>query len=509
MIQIQPQNRSAFYPVNGLQPAVRFFGPQLSGLQAVQKADIVQFGGKAPAETYDIAVLGGGLAGLTAAYLAQQKGLKVVVLESQDRLGGNAKTGYKRTEKGEKALSFPVGASVLGVANERQRQFFKELGIDVSDPKYTIHTDIAYFDGEWVSIDPTKSKPNTWQREFADGATQFIQMLRNILKPVDGKTHFPLKDAPKSMFAWDKLDLKSFLNAFPEKVRQFFETNLRSDISDDMERISALAGIIDQGADQGERCLFPGGNYHVIKKMLAKFQNSDNPVTFLKQSPLVRVEEDANSATVTYLNPKGKEQTLKATQVMMAIPSHRVPHVMALPQETAQFLSSIKRGSYALMNIFVDEAPIQSNTYYKFPYAKWTADAVLTNEFQDPELPIGSKAKSVITVYIPILTSLQKDFKSQKQLEKEVLEEMSIGFPWLKKAIKGTRLTYYPEAMSSPAPGQMEQMAEFDRQLSPRVRMIHSDVSGTFAARGAVDEAMSAMDALDMSQFGKTKHQNS
>jgi hypothetical protein len=51
-------------------------------------------------------------------------------------------------------------------------------------------------------------------------------------------------------------------------------------------------------------------------------------------------------------------------------------------------------------------------------------------------------------------------------------------------------------------------MAEFDRQLSPRVRMIHSDVSGTFAARGAVDEAMAAMDALDMSQFSKTNTQN-
>jgi hypothetical protein len=265
-----------------------------------------------------------------------------------------------------------------------------------------------------------------------------------------------------------------------------------------MESISALAGIIDQGADQGERCLFPGGNYFVIKKMLNKINNAkDKPqVTFHKESPLVRVEEGPDHATVTYLDDEGKEKTFTAKNILMAIPSHRVPHVMTLPAETASFLSSIKRGSYALLNIFLDEAPIQSNTYFKFPAAKWVADAVLTNEYQDPELPVGSKAKSVITCYVPILRSIQKDFTTQKKLTEDVINEMSAGFPWLKEKMTGARLTYYPEAMSSPAPGQMEKLASFDRQLTPHIRMIHSDVSGVFAARGAIDEATTAVEEL-------------
>ncbi|MBY0404212.1 MAG: hypothetical protein K2X66_09955, partial [Cyanobacteria bacterium] len=148
------------------------------------------------------------------------------------------------------------------------------------------------------------------------------------------------------------------------------------------------------------------------------------------------------------------------------------------------------------LNIFLEEAPVQSNTYYKFPDAKWVADVVLSNEHQNPDLKPGSKAKSVITCYIPIPNSLKKEVPNQPELIKQVIEEMSVGFPWLKEKMKGTRLTYYPEAMSAPAPGQMEKIKSFDTQLSPHVQLIHSDLSGVFAARGAIDEANRGIHAV-------------
>lgn len=449
---------------------------------------------------HTVVILGGGLAGMTAAYLAQKNGLDAVVLESTQRLGGNAKTGY--TKKG-KRMSFPVGASVLGVANDQQRQFFKEIGIDVSDPSYKIHTDIALFDGQWVSIDPEKNPPELqkqpWVKEFTDGVRHFIQQLRTILRPRDGQTHFPLRGAPDEIFAWDKLDLKTFLDSFPEKVRKFFTVNLRSDISDDMDSISALAGIIDQGADQGERCLLPGGNFFVIKKMIQKIKSmGEQKVKFHTGTEVLEVIDtpDKAFATIKYRDGHGRKRTITAKHVLMGLPSTQIPKVMELPKETSELLSGIKRGAYGLMNIFLEEAPIESNTYFKFPDAKWVADVVLTNEKRDPELPAGSKARSVITCYIGIPTSLKDQVPSQDQLIQEVIEEMSKGFPWLKDKMKGTRLTMYKEAMSAPAPGQMEKLAEFDPQVGPRTQVIHSDISGIFAARGAVDGAIYAMERV-------------
>lgn len=474
----------------------------LQTLSATQNITSIQFGKKEPAKAdYPLAILGGGLAGMTAAYMAHKNGIPAILLESAPRLGGNAKTGYSKYVDGQR-LSFPVGASVLAVANDQQRAMFQELGINVSDPSYKIHSDIAYFDGEWVSIDPEKNSPELkkrapWVQEFTDGVNNCIQLLRNILRPRDGKSHFPIHQAPRELFKWDKLDLKTFLDAFPEKVRKFFAVNLRSDISNDMESISALAGIIDQGADQGERCLLPGGNYHVIRQMLKKIKAGKNQsVKFQTDSPVQEIKEGKTMATVKYKDAKGKVQSFTAKNVLLAIPSHRVPNVMELPKATAELLTGIQRGAYAMLNIFLDEAPIQSNTYFKFPDAKWVADVVLTNADQDPDLKPGSKTRSVITCYIPITNQLKDQVPSKKELIQEVIEEMSGGMPWLKEKIKGTRLTYYPEAMSAPAPGQMEQIRDFDTQLSPHVRLIHSDLSGVFAARGAIDEAWSAMDKI-------------
>mgnify|MGYP003460947752 FL=1 len=44
---------------------------------------------------YDVAIIGGGLAGLTAANFLVKEGKKVVVLEKSNRLGGRAITNNK------------------------------------------------------------------------------------------------------------------------------------------------------------------------------------------------------------------------------------------------------------------------------------------------------------------------------------------------------------------------------------------------------------------------------
>jgi C-3',4' desaturase CrtD len=74
---------------------------------------------------YDVAVIGSGIAGLTAAALLQHDGLKVLLLEAHDKPGGCA--GYFRA--GE--FQFPVGATVaLGLeGGGLHRRVFDYLGV--------------------------------------------------------------------------------------------------------------------------------------------------------------------------------------------------------------------------------------------------------------------------------------------------------------------------------------------------------------------------------------------
>ncbi len=477
-------------------------------VRPVVQSDRVHFGQQPDQpDSYPLVIVGGGLAGMTAAYLAHQKGLKTLLLEENNRLGGNANTGYHNTIN-RKKLIFPVGASVLAVANDSQRRFFKELGVDVSNPQYKIQPDIVHYNGEWAPIAPNPDsplKPPAWTQEFQSQVDQFIRFLRNALQPRKGASHFPLRTAPPEIFEWDKINLKTLLEAWPDKVKAFFATGLRSDISEDLEQVSALAGMIDQAADMGERVLLPGGNHYLIRQMMKSLKDQKT-VQILKDSKVLDVRDQKTHVSVQYLDSTGHLKRVKAKNVLMGIPAHRIPEVVkTVSPEQAKLLRGIRRGSYALMNIFLDHSPLQSNTYYIFPDTKWVADVVQTNERLDPMLPPGAKVPSVLTCYIAITSQMKKEMTSQKQLMGDVLKELSQKWPWLEKSIRGTRLTYYPEAMSAPAPGQMTQIRDFNPWLTPRIRNIHSDLSGTFAARGAIDEAMTALEELSLKERDSKK----
>ncbi len=476
-------------------PVAAMKKPALTKLSAASQ---VRFASGLPPKTdYDVAIVGGGLSAMTAAYQLRKRGYNVAVIEAGKELGGNARSAV--TEDG---MPYTIGASVLAVGDDRQLEMLKEVGIDFANPKYKIHRDISYVDNKWLSVDLDKPNATRRERKFAEAVDKVVQTMFNILGGPSGTPSFPLRKAADDIFKWSRRNFSfhDFLvkTGCPPEVRKFFEVNFRSDVSEDPRKVDALAGIIDQGADQGVRILLPNGNHTIILRMkeaMDKMTGQGN-VDFLTDSPVKKVEEGPQFATVRYVRD-GEEKTVTAKNVLLALPSHRMPEVMDLPAKTAKFLKSIKRGSYAMLNLFLNEAPLQSNTYYKFPHATWVADIVQNNRDHNPDLPPGSKEKSILTCYIPIPRDLRKATPPEHLLTEKVIDEIMVAMPFLKGKIKGTRMTFYPESMSAPSPGQMKKLRDFDRQLTPHVRTIHSDLSGVFAARGAMDEALTAVEVLD------------
>lgn len=96
----------------------------------------------------DVIIIGAGLTGLSTAYFAKKKGLKVLVLEKSDRIGGVIKT---RRENG---FQFEQGPNTGVIANPEIAELFEELGDDcpVQVADQSAKKRLILKDGEWHAL---------------------------------------------------------------------------------------------------------------------------------------------------------------------------------------------------------------------------------------------------------------------------------------------------------------------------------------------------------------------
>ncbi|WP_083865478.1 flavin monoamine oxidase family protein [Nocardia brevicatena] len=99
----------------------------------------------------DVAVVGAGLAGLTAARRLQESGYSVVVFEARDRVGG--RTWTRTTGSG---VAVDVGGQWVGPGQDRILALAEELGVDTF-PTYSEGTTRYLIDGDPVSGLPAVS----------------------------------------------------------------------------------------------------------------------------------------------------------------------------------------------------------------------------------------------------------------------------------------------------------------------------------------------------------------
>lgn len=128
---------------------------------------------------YDVAIIGGGLAGLTAANFLAREGKKVVVLEKSNRLGGRAMTNHKN---GVLLNLGPHGLFMSGDA----ANIFTELGISLPGGNATKPVQIHGMLNHAVHVVPTdfSSIMSTtllpWKAKFMFGKLMLKLMKLNI-----------------------------------------------------------------------------------------------------------------------------------------------------------------------------------------------------------------------------------------------------------------------------------------------------------------------------------------
>ena len=178
----------------------------------------------------DVVVIGGGFAGLRAAWVLQQRGVTVVVLEARDRVGGRC-----HTEAFEGGV-VDFGGQWVGPQQPRCLSLAKELGAVLEEQKWpgmdhgvVSMAAVAGFGGTPMSVDD------------ANEASRVEALLASLSATVP-------KDAPHtcpSAAAWDSQSVDEFLVATCRSavVLREFRLLFKTVLAEECARISLLYAL--------------------------------------------------------------------------------------------------------------------------------------------------------------------------------------------------------------------------------------------------------------------------
>src|SRR6218665_473869 len=315
---------------------------------AVPKSDI--YNGVMSQTEVDVAIIGGGISGLSAAKLLTEQGLDVVVLEARDRVGGRTYTirdpAFKYTD---------LGGAYVGPTQRRVARLAKELGLEF----YKVSLEkkaILRFQNKWqayTGLIPPIFNPITLMD--VNHLQQTIIKL-SALVPADAPWKAPKADL------WDSMTLKEFLDktCWTNFAYEMGAIICRSVLCAEPHEISLLAFLWYMSSGQGPERVINSTNGAQERKFVGgSMQLSERLADCVKgkvrlQSVVVQVQQTDDKVRVR--TSSGDE--VIARYLISAMPLsllNRVSFTPPLPSMKLQLIQRIPMGSIIKTMIFYEK----------------------------------------------------------------------------------------------------------------------------------------------------------
>jgi monoamine oxidase len=316
----------------------------------------------------EVAVVGAGFAGLTAARLLHEAGRSVVVLEARDRVGGRTCT---ETHHG---TWIDLGGQWIGPGQDRVAALVAELGVGTY-PQPEQGDDVLLADGA------ARRVPNVALAFTEDELVAYLE-LAGALEAIAEQV--PL-DAPwrgPDAGAWDATSLRDWVRArdAPPRVADLFEVGVQAVFAASTAQLSLLhaahyvhsAGgwskLTDsEGGAQQDRMV--GGVQPLAERLAGLLP--DGAVRL--SSPVGRIAQDDRGAAV-----EAHGTLVAAERVVVALPptlAGRIDYAPPLPAQRDQLVQHMPQGSV-----------IKFHVLYEAPW--WRAEG-LSGTVLCPREPIG------------------------------------------------------------------------------------------------------------------------
>jgi len=287
-----------------------------------------------PASTKKALVLGGGLAGLAAAYELQKKGWDVTVLEAQASAGGRVLTQRDGFENGQYA---ELGATRIPDVHDHTIGYVEELGLKLEE--FPGGTPLYYLGGQrFVHTEGTPwplagLSPEEALEGLGMWSTYIAANFEAFGNPKDGT--YPRTGILEQ---YDKMVMTDFLKE--KGATDAWLPLYVSDNGTEVYKIGCLAWMALEVADQDWDLTYhvQGGNDQIAQKLVEKL---DGKVKF--ERIVKSITQDDTKVSVT-VDAKGMSETYEADYLVCTIPFKPLRDVAfspALPDDKQKAMDEV------------------------------------------------------------------------------------------------------------------------------------------------------------------------
>ncbi|OGR60704.1 MAG: hypothetical protein A2X36_10295 [Elusimicrobia bacterium GWA2_69_24] len=395
-------------------------------------------------------VVGGGLAGLVAAYELQNQGITAQVLDAADRWGGRVAT----VDYGQ-GLRSEYGMHEIWDANPLL-EYVKKFAIPMSGPEAAYSSVIL--DGKYhpyVQDSAEKYFATLFTPAERAGYGRWLKTAEELYDESEAQGLTPrLADIQKSSFAqW----VQSF--GLSPKTAEFIRLLVECEVATDWANIGAVYGIqqLSIFLRETEQCRHViGGNQKIIEEFIAALKGPKTLGALVTR--IVRTKKaDGSTEVVVHYRKDDMMRSVRAEKAVVAVPYHLLHSIQFEPPLTEQqwqAVDSLIPGLYTVVHFIIDaRAGEKLLVDGKIPFPVLTRGplGVVYGFLEKPE---ASQRELVFTLLIHG-DYARSYLEPRDKIRQRLLSELDQLWPGFSGSVKDTHFYgYHPAATPGWGPGR-------------------------------------------------------